>query len=122
MSEVNSFTDLLAWQKNYEVVLLVYKLTQKFSPEEIYGLASQVRRSAASIIANIAEGYGRYHYKDKVKFYYLSRGSNTETQNHIILSCDLEYISKENKQLLLAKLIEGHKLINGLIKSTSQLI
>ena len=116
MSTIKDFTDLIAWQKNHQVVLLVYKLTRNFPKDELFGLTSQIRRSASSITANIAEGFGRYHYRDKARFYHMARGSNTETQNHLILARDLKYLTDDQYEDLTSRLIEGHRLINGLIK------
>ena len=95
-SNIRHFTHLIAWQKAHKLVLKIYKLTKNFPKEELFGLVSQIRRAVVSITANIAEGYGRYHYKDKVRFYYQARGSNMEVQNLLILSHDLGYIDDQN--------------------------
>ena len=65
-----SFKELIVWQKAHQFVLAVYKMTKSFPKEEIFGLTSQFRRAAVSIPANIAEGYGRYHYLDKIRIIY----------------------------------------------------
>ncbi|OGH79523.1 MAG: hypothetical protein A2469_02350 [Candidatus Magasanikbacteria bacterium RIFOXYC2_FULL_40_16] len=122
INTIQHFTDLNAWQKNHEFVKLVYKVTQNFPTGEQFGLTNQLRRSASSITANIAEGYGRYHLKDKIKFYYQARGSNTESQNHIILAFELNYLSEEDYNKLKIVVFEGYKLICGLIRSTSNQI
>ena len=115
---IHHFTHLIAWQKNHQVVLKIYQLTKKFPKEELFGLVSQIRRAAASITANIAEGYGRYHPKDRIRFYLMARGSNTELQNHIILAHDLGYITDNEFEPLKVQVFEGYKIICGLIKST----
>ena len=117
-NNIHHFTHLIAWQKNHQVVLKIYSLTRQFPKEELFGLTSQIRRAAASITANIAEGYGRYHSKDRIKFYLYARGSNTELQNHIILANDLGYISDDEFNALKVKVFEGYKIICGSIKST----
>lgn len=117
-NNINHFTQLIAWQKNHEVVLKIYKITKNFPQEEMFGLTSQTRRSAASITSNIAEGYGRFHSKDRVKFYLQARGSSCELQNHLILAKDLEYIDKDLYDDLKIKVFEGYKIICGLINST----
>ena len=122
INTIQHFTDLNAWQKNHEFVKLVYKVTQNFPTGEQFGLTNQLRRSASSITANIAEGYGRDHLKDKIKFYYQARGSNTESQNHIILAFELNYLSEEDYNKLKIVVFEGYKLICGLIRSTSNQI
>lgn len=96
----------------------VYKVTKDFPEQEKFGLTSQLRRAAVSITANIAEGYGRYHYRDKNKFYYQARGSNAEVQNYLILAKDLGYLTDEQYQQLKQITFEGYKLLSGLIKST----
>lgn len=118
-TKIKHFTDLVAWQKNHEFVKLVYQITKNFPEDERFGLTSQLRRAASSITANIAEGYGRYHLKDKVRFFYQARGSSTECQNHIILAHELNLIDGENYNQLKIKSFEGYKILCGLIKSTN---
>jgi len=117
--KINHFTHLIAWQKNHQLVLKIYKITKKFPKEELFGLVSQIRRAAASITANIAEGYGRFHSKDRIRFYLHARGSSTELQNHLILARDLNYITEAEFNELKADAFEGYKIICGLIKSTT---
>ena len=112
------FTDLEAWKINHELVKEIYRITRSFPKEERYGIVDQIRRAASSITANIAEGFGRFHYKDKVVFYYHSRGSNTEVQNFLILSFDLKYLSKDDYDFLIDLCTQGYQLICGLIRST----
>ena len=114
---IRHFTDLNAWQKNHQLILEVYKLTKNFPKEEIFGLTNQLRRAASSITANIAEGYGRYHYNDKNRFYFIARGSSLEVQNHLLLARDLGYIKEQEFSLIKVLSFEGYKLICGLIKS-----
>jgi four helix bundle protein len=86
-----SFEDLEVWQKAHRVVLEVYALTRGFPREEMFGLTSQVRRSAASAPANIAEGFRRSTKADKARFYYIALGSLDETRYHLRLAHDLGY-------------------------------
>lgn len=116
-NKARSFTDLIVWQKAHEAVLSTYKLTNKFPQEENYALTSQMRRAAVSITSNIAEGFSRQSLKEKIQFYYMALGSNTELQNQFIIAKDLNYISEEEFNLMLNELIIINKLINGLIKS-----
>lgn len=116
---IHHFTHLIAWQKNHELVLKIYKITKNFPEEEMFGIISQIRRAASSVTANIAEGYGRFHPKDRIKFYLHARGSSAEVQNHLILAHDLGYISKGDFNELKMISFEGYKIICGLIKSTS---
>jgi len=94
-NNIKHFTDLIAWQKNHQLVLEIYKITKKFPKDELFGLTSQIRRAVVSITSNIAEGYGRYYFKEKIRFYTISRGSSTEVQNHLIIAKDLGYITEE---------------------------
>jgi len=118
--EIKHFSDLDVWKVNQELVLMVYKITKKFPREEKFGLIDQLRRAASSITANIAEGWGRYHFADKIRYFYQARGSNCEVQNFIILARDLGYLSPEDYEQLREKVFQGFKIINGLIRSTEK--
>jgi len=86
-----SFRDLIVWQKAHQLVLAVYTNTKGFPKEEVYGLTSQIRRSASSVAANIAEGFKKKGNADKLRFYNISQGSLSETEYHLILADDLHY-------------------------------
>jgi len=116
---IHHFSHLIAWQKNHQLVLKIYQITKKFPNEELFGLISQLRRAVSSITANIAEGYGRFHSKDRIRFYLQARGSSTEAQNYLILARDLNYISENEFNELKAAAFEGYKIICGLINATS---
>ena len=88
-----SFEQLIVWQKAHSYVLAIYKITKQYPKEELFCLVNQMRRAAASITANIAEGYAKISSKDKLRFYNISQGSLEETRNFIILSKDLGYIT-----------------------------
>jgi len=115
--KIQNFYDLETWQKGHELVLDIYRTTKNFPKEELYGVVSQLRRAASSITANIAEGFERYHFKDKVRFYYQARGSVAEVQNFLLLSRDLGFITKEASVDLMEKASKARQLINGLIRS-----
>ena len=114
---IKNFYDLNAWKKAYEFVLEIYKTTKKFPKEELYGMTSQLRRATSSIAANIAEGFSRYHYNDKIRFYHNARGSVSETQNFLFLAKDLSFLNKGEFQRLFELSEEINKLINGLVRS-----
>ncbi len=95
-----TFKDIIAWQKAYEFVLIVYRLTPKFPSSETYGLASQFQRAAVSIAANIAEGYKKLSKADKLRFMNIAQGSLEECRFYIMLSKDLGYISMEEHEQL----------------------
>ncbi|MFZ2863348.1 MAG: four helix bundle protein [Ignavibacteriaceae bacterium] len=86
-----SFTELVVWQKAHLFVLTVSKLTKEFPNEEVYGLASQLRRAAISIAANIAESYKKWSNKEKSRFLNIAHSSLEECRYYLILSNDLKY-------------------------------
>lgn len=88
-----SFREMLVWQKAMDVSVEVFNITVGLPKSEDYGLISQIRRSANSVSANIAEGFGRYSNKDKCQFYIIARGSAFETQNHLIYGKNVGYFS-----------------------------
>jgi len=90
---MQSYKDLIAYQKAYQLSLDIYKSTNKFPAEEQYGLVSQMRRSAVSIPCNIAEGYCRAHRKEYVQFLNIALGSYGELETLLSLSKDLGYLS-----------------------------
>ncbi|OGZ62373.1 MAG: hypothetical protein A3H51_01135 [Candidatus Spechtbacteria bacterium RIFCSPLOWO2_02_FULL_38_8] len=116
-TEIKNFYDLEAWKQAHLLVIEVYKITENFPKEELYGIVSQLRRAVGSITANIAEAFARYHFKDKVKFYYQARGSAAEVQNFLLIARDLKIINDEICKKLGEKSKEVQKLINGLIRS-----
>ena len=90
--KTKSFEDLIVWQKSYQLVLEIYKLTRNFPKEELYGLTQQMRRAAVSIPSNIAEGYGRQYNKEYKQFLSVAYRSLCELRTHIRLCVDLKYI------------------------------
>ena len=114
---IKNFYDLNAWKQGHQLVVKIYKITESFSKEELFGIVSQLRRSASSITANIAEGFARYHFKDKIKFYYQARGSVAEVQNFMLLSRDLQLIDSITCVKLGKASKDVEQLINGLVRS-----
>ena len=90
-----SFEDLIVWQKAHALVLAVYARTTTFPREEIYGLTSQVRRSAVSVPANIAEGFKRRSKPDKIRLLNIAEGSLEETRYYLRLATDLGYMKDD---------------------------
>jgi four helix bundle protein len=119
--KIESFTDLNAWKEGHKLVLFIYRLTKSFPSEEKFGLIDQMRRCAVSITSNIAEGFSRKSSKEKSQFYYMALGSVTEFQNQLIISRDVEYLSKTEFQKAAEQTITVSKLVNGLIKSSRKL-
>src|SRR3989338_9832860 len=120
MTTITDFYQLKAWQENHQLVLSIYKITKTFPNEEKYGIIDQLRRASSSITANIAEGFGRFHYADKIRFYLQARGSLKEVENFIYLSQDLKYLDKETAKKLWQHAKIGEQLLNGLIKSANK--
>ena len=108
-----SFEQLIVWQKAHSYVLAIYKITKQYPKEELFCLVNQMRRAAASITANIAEGYAKISSKDKLRFYNISQGSLEETRNFIILSKDLGYITLQDKEQLGIQAAESSRLLNA---------
>lgn len=96
MSEgkVKSFQDLNVWKLSREVRNKVYSFTDTLPDEEKYNLKSQLRRAAVSVTANIAEGYGRFHYQENIQFCRVARGSLYEIQDHLLTCRDLGYLEE----------------------------
>lgn len=109
--------ELNVWKKGIELVKLVYTTTQSFPKEELYGLASQMRRCAVSIPSNIAEGYGRLSNKELKHFLYISLGSASELETQLIIAKELDFINEENFDTLSLIINEEIKMIASLIKS-----
>jgi four helix bundle protein len=119
---IKSFTDLITWKEGHKLVLLIYKKTEKFPKKEVYSLIDQMRRAATSITCNIAEGFGRKSFKEKVQFYYLSQGSLIELKNQLLISKDVGYLSKTDFEEIANQANETHRLLQGLITKSKTFI
>jgi four helix bundle protein len=116
---MKSYKDLTAWQRSYELSLLVYKVTAHFPKEEIYGLVSQMRRASVSIISNIAEGNAR-GTKEYIQFLKIAFGSGAELEVQASLSKDLGLIKNEEYIRIVALLTEVMKMLNVMIRKLSE--
>jgi four helix bundle protein len=112
---MQSFFDLEVWKKSRELKKKISILVRIFPPEEKYRLTDQIIRSSRSVTANIAEGYGKYTYKETKMFCIHARGSLYETLNHLIDAFDEEYISKEQLVNFKSEIEECTRLLNGYI-------
>jgi len=111
--KVTSFRDLVIWQKGLDIAKEVYEITKSLPKEEIFGIISQMRRSAVSISSNIAEGRGRSSKKDFVSFLHFAQGSLFELETQLILVRELYKIDLKN----LPKMIEDEqKMLSAIIK------
>lgn len=119
-SSIIHFYDLDIWKESNLLCVEIYKLTEKFPKSETYGIIDQMKRASSSVGANIAEGFGRFHYKDKIKFYYNARGSTCEVQNFLFLSQSLGYMNKEEAREIFIKYENLNKRINSFILSVQR--
>ena len=119
MEKIQSYKDLIVYQKSYKLSLEIYKATKKFPSSEIYGLVSQMRRSAVSIPCNTAEGYRRGR-KEYVQFLRIAQGSCSELETQISLSKDLGFIDEAIFNSLYQMQEEISRLLTGLINSLSK--
>jgi four helix bundle protein len=91
MDKSSSFENLIMWQKMHQIVLDIYKMTNTFPKSELFGITSQIRRSAVSVAANIVEGFSKKGKADKLRYFNIAEGSLEETNYFLILIRDLEY-------------------------------
>lgn len=117
-NKIKSFTDLDAWKEAHRLILAIYSVTKIFPKEEIFGLIAQMRRCAVSITSNIAEGFGRQSYKEKINFYFIAQSSLIELQNQLLIAKDVGYFPKEKFQELANQTIKVHKILSGLIRKS----
>jgi len=103
------------------LVLSIYKITELFPKEELFGLIDQMRRSAVSITSNIAEGFSRQGIKEKLQFYYISEGSLTELYNQILIAKDIKLVNNKSFEGIENQIIKVGKILTGLIRSTKNL-
>lgn len=116
----NKFENLNAWKIAKELVILVYKITDKYPSKELFALTNQTTRAAVSIIANIAEGTSRSSKKDFCHFLEIAIGSAFELETLIIIAHERKYISQEEKNKFDEIVQSTEKLINGLMRSLKQ--
>jgi len=121
MEKIKTFTDIVAWAEGHKLVIQLYELTKTFPREETFGLTSQIRRAAVSITSNIAEGFGRNSFKEKIRFYYISQGSIIEVKNQLMIARDVKMITGEKFNEIDAQINHAHRLLQGFISKTKQL-
>jgi four helix bundle protein len=113
---VKDFKELRVWSKAHELTMLVYKLTRAFPRDEIYGLTSQVRRSAVSVGANIAEGCGRHSDGEMTRFLQIARGSASETEYHLLLAKDLGLLKEADFQMAEQAVVAVQRMLTALVQ------
>jgi four helix bundle protein len=114
---VQDFRKLKAWQKAHELTLAVYRATIGFPRSEVYGLTAQIRRSASSVGANLAEGCGRNGPAELARFCTIAMGSASELEYHLLLARDLQLITLEDHKNLASSAIEVKRMLAGLLQT-----
>ena len=110
------FRDLLVWQKAHALTLALYKVTRSFPRDEQYGLTAQLRRAAASVAANLAEGCGRRTPADFGRFVQIALGSASELEYHLVLAADLGFLTPDQHAQLDGCATEVKRMLTGLAK------
>ena len=121
LMKIKDFIDLEVWQKGKDLTIAIYKLSCVFPKEEIYGITSQMKRAALSVPANIAEGFGRFHFMDKARFFLNARGSLYELKSHLLISVDLNLAAAQQVEDILKIVDELSRKLNNLINKTRTL-
>ena len=112
---VKDFHELKVWQKAHHLTLAVYQITATFPREELYGLTSQLRRSSASIPANLAEGCGRNGDAEFARFCSIAMGSASELEYHLLLAKDLKLVKPKDHAELSQRAIELKRMLTALL-------
>jgi len=117
---MKDFRGLAVWKQAHLLVLNVYRVTESFPRHELFGLTSQIRRAAASIPTNIAEGCGRDGDAELGRFLNIAKGSTSEVEYLLQLSRDLNYLEAESGGRLMLQTVEIRKMLYGLQKSLGE--
>lgn len=112
--------DLIVWQKAIQFVQRLYEVTQTFPKEELYGITSQMRRAAVSIPSNIAEGFGRKHERELIRFLHVSLGSASEMETQLIICHHIHYIADEEFEELSNSNNEIIRMLTSLINKRAE--
>ncbi len=113
---MRDFRELNVWKKAHSLTLRLYKITRDFPSGERFGLTAQLRRSAASIPTNIAEGCGRGGEKELARFMSIAAGSASEVEYQLLLACDLKYMNERIHEEFNQQINEIKKMLNGFIQ------
>ena len=119
-ARINSYRDLLVWQQAMDLAVEIYRVTRAWPKEELYGLASQVRRAASSVPANIAEGFGRESRASYQQFLRIAQGSLKETETHLLIAQRVGLAGDDMVQPLLVRCESIGKLLRLLIRKLSE--
>ena len=118
---MKDFKELRVWTEAHHLTLTVYRETRSFPREELYGITSQIRRAAASIPANIAEGCGRRSDGEFTRFLQIARGSASELEYHLLLSRDLGFLADERFREVQIKLLQVQRMLTVLVQRVQPL-
>jgi four helix bundle protein len=113
---IRTFQDLEVWRVGRAIRNRCYEIADKLPQQERYNLASQIRCAAVSLTANVAQGYGRFHFNENIQFCRISRGSAYELIDHLITRHDLDYFAQEHVESLQHELLTFIRLLNGHIR------
>ena len=119
---IQSFKDLIVWQKAMEMASMTYSLTKNMPKEELFSLTNQMRRAAVSIPSNIAEGYGRNSAKEYLQFLAIARGSLCELETQLLLCVRIDYLTEQEIQPIMDSLAEIGKMLMSIIKKLKNTI
>ena len=111
---MNSYKDLIVWQKSMQLAKEVYKLTESFPKTEIYGISNQLRRASVSVISNIAEGFSRKSIKENTQFVSIAFGSTSELETQLLLAKELTFSHASSFDKAEGLLLEVRKMLNSL--------
>ncbi|MGB4800228.1 MAG: four helix bundle protein [Candidatus Saccharimonadales bacterium] len=117
-TSIKSFTDLRAWREAHVLAVKIYKVTQNFPKNEVFGLTTQIRRASVSVTSNIAEGFGRRSQADRLRFYDMARALLAEVQSQLLIARDVDYMDKTIFNQLAIMAVDAHKILTGLINAT----
>jgi four helix bundle protein len=119
---MRNYRDLQVWKKAHDLTLELYRISQRFPREEIYGITGQLRRAAVSIGANLAEGYGRRTSTELARFVRIALGSASELDYHLLLSRDLGFMAADEFASASGALIEVRKMLTSFLNSVEEQI
>ena len=117
---LQSYRELQVWQKSMDLVVVCYRMAEKFPKSEAYGLTVQLQRAVVSVPANIAEGQGRNHTKEFINHLSIAYGSLMEVETHLQIAARLAYIAQAELDDLLLKTNEIGRMLNGLMQSLNR--
>lgn len=120
--KIKDFRDLEVWKLGVEIVMEVYRISEKFPRHELYGLTTQMRKASVSIPANIAEGFNRLHPREYAQFTGISLGSCAEVETMVEIGFRLLYLDDSERTSLLKKMVSESRMLTNLRKSINSAI